>query len=297
MKKITRYMLFAIALLSGIMILVYGFSYAKYISNSTWNHYLESKGFYFTSDYLGDDIRNVDTLWDGGSVSFNLKNSLNGNNVTAFDIGYKVECTIEGDLASTATCNINDTSSNIYEGVLSSYKACNNYTEDGVDVSSYDEATCTSSNYIWTNVEATRDLAFTLVSSNNDTINDAIVDITVTSTSPYEKALTGTFVLHKATINTTDVKMDYKAGTSYDRLIITNPGTTNKCMKLTFNADNLHVDYDSNNMVSYVLDSNNYINEIKFSIQAQDSISYIFYKQDTTTHTTNDFTLVDADGC
>ena len=41
-----------IIILSSILALSYCVTYARYVSNSLWNYYLESKGFYFTSKEL-----------------------------------------------------------------------------------------------------------------------------------------------------------------------------------------------------------------------------------------------------
>ena len=50
MKKRTKYMLLLVIILGIISIITNGYSYAKYVSNSAWNYYLSTKGFYFTSE-------------------------------------------------------------------------------------------------------------------------------------------------------------------------------------------------------------------------------------------------------
>ena len=61
MKKKTKIIIMSIFVLVFLLLVTDGFSYAKYVSNSVWNYYLESKDFYFTSDSLGlTSISNVD---------------------------------------------------------------------------------------------------------------------------------------------------------------------------------------------------------------------------------------------
>ena len=67
-----------------------------------------------------------------------------------------------------------------------------------MDVSSYDQTTCESGGYIWKNDITSADSYFDIVLTNeNYEITSLVVDITVTSTSPYTKALNGTIALNK----------------------------------------------------------------------------------------------------
>ena len=68
----------------------YGVTYARYASNSIWNYYLESKGFYFTSETLKN--KRVNNEWDGSRVYFDVRNSVNSYIATEYDIKYKITC-------------------------------------------------------------------------------------------------------------------------------------------------------------------------------------------------------------
>ena len=49
-------------ILVGIVLLNYAYTYAKYVANSTWNYYLQSKEFFFSSDSLDSEgFKNVNT--------------------------------------------------------------------------------------------------------------------------------------------------------------------------------------------------------------------------------------------
>ena len=81
-------------ILVTIVLITGGFTFAKYTSKSIWNYYLESQGFYLSSDKLDSSpSKNVDNLWNGESVHFSLTNTLDNGVGTNFDINYKVTCT------------------------------------------------------------------------------------------------------------------------------------------------------------------------------------------------------------
>src|SRR5574344_1819753 len=138
MKKLTKHIFTVIIVVVAVVLSICSFSYAKYVSDSVWNYYIESQGFYFSSDYLGTtSVANVNNIWDGSSVHFNVKNAINDGVTTIADINYTVTCTLH----NSDTCKLNGTHSNTYTGVLSSYEACTNNSTDGVDVSTYDKST------------------------------------------------------------------------------------------------------------------------------------------------------------
>lgn len=284
-----------------VFIAVIGFlaiTYGKYIADSTWNYYLKAKGFYFTSDNLSEDgTNNINNLWDGNSVHFNINNYLNEELSTGYDIDYEVICTISGDAATYSECKLDGTESNTAIGTLSSTFACSNVTGDSVDVSSYDEETCELGGYIWKAQKATKDSYFDVSLTNESyELEDVIVNITVTSTSPYAKTLTGTFNLYKINTDSGSILLDYDAYDSYDRLIITNTYTTDKCLSLTWNSDDLYI--GTSNYIESNTDENGYINNIKFALTSKNNISYTFYKNDfDATFDTSDFVIMETTGC
>lgn len=300
MSKIKKNIVVITLIIIGIFVCFYGFSLAKYVSNSIWDYYLKSKGFYLSSDNLGSEVvKNVDNLWDGGSVYFNIRNSLNQTVVTNYDINYKVKCTIKGDAAQYAECRINGTEFNEQEGVLNSFQKCINNTENGIDVTDLNKTDCELGGYEWVNQIATKDLYFDVVLTDEQhEISDIVVNVTVNSTSPYKKTLTGDFILNKRNIEEEKISLNYKNYLNYDRLTVSNSYQEIKCVKVTWNADNLIIDTDSSNYSSYETNTDGYINEIKFNINGNDTKNYIFYKRNLQeTYNVTGFSIEEDSGC
>lgn len=284
----------------GIFINKYGSTYAKYVSDSVWNYYLKSKGFYIHSDYLDTDpVSNVNNLWNGESIHFNLSNSLNQNVISGYDIQYTISCDILGEASSYTECHLNGTTSNIGDGVLSSSQICVNKTGNGVNVSSYTEEECNMGGYSWDYQVAEKDLYFDVILTDSSyTANDVLVKITVSTTSPYSKILIGEFKLHKINDVNQSITMNYKNYSNYGRLIITNSYLTNKCITISWDSDKLLIDSNDNDFISYEMSSNGYINKIKLNINPQKNISYIFYKKDkTAVYNVSEFNLEELESC
>jgi hypothetical protein len=284
----------------GGLLCICGYTLAKYVSNSVWDYYLKSKGFYFSSDYLGSSIvKNANNLWDRGSVHFNIKNSLNETVMTDYDIDYRTVCTIEGEASTHAECHMNGTTSNIQDGVLSSFQACSNPTDDGADVSTLNKTDCELGGYDWENQVAVKDLYFDVVVTDSDyDLKDVVVNITATSLSPYSKTLIGQFTLHKNSTGISNVSMYYKNYSNYDRLTVSNSYSNTKCVRIIWDSNKLVINAESNEFNSYGTDTNGYINEIKFNINARTSLSYIFYRRDfNTTYDVSEFQITETTGC
>lgn len=287
MKKSKK--IFLIVSITLIITFIVSFTYARYTGNSIWNYFLNSKGFYLSSDNLGEsEVNNVNNLWDGGRVAFNLKNNLNNSVISKFDINYNVKCTIENN--ENALCTINGLTSDENE-VLEKIEVCKN---NDIVVPDITEEDCLDADYNWISEIATDDLYFEVESTTGDNINDVVVKIEVNSTSPYKKKLTGKFELHKAEINR-EVKMEYKTYSDSDKLIIINNSEEEKCFNLSWNSSKMHI--DANNITINSTDQNNNVNSIKLKIGISTSISYDFYNYDNQTHSTSDFTLEVANDC
>lgn len=272
--------------------IVSSITYGKYVYNSVFDYYLKSKGFYFSSDNLDiNTAKNVDNLWDGTNVEFNIKNSINKKLITSYDINYSVTCTVISDNASNVECRLNDTNSNIFSGVLSSDKVCINNTNDSVDVSAYTELNCLKDGYSWEDKETVGELSFNVFSKDSKyQFNDVSVNISVSSTSPYKKTIDADFVLHKVD-NEEKITTLYKTYTNNDRLIISNSYLEEREVTISWNASDYRIGLDSSVTVLST-DSNNYINSIKIIIPSKQSVGYKFYK--TTANVTdvaNDFTI------
>ncbi len=295
-KKITYTLATIVVGLVGILIITRGITYAKYVSNSVLNYYLNSKGFYFESDDLDTNIKsNVDTSWDGGKVTFTINNSSNKSLSTEYDIEYEITCSIE-ETDSTKVCYVNGTNSSKVTQTLSASFTCKD-PNNKADVSGLDETSCKNQGYTWTATNTTSTNYFEVVDINGKEVDTANVIITATSTSPYKKTIKGKFTLNKDKSELGTLSLKYETKTHYENLIITNSYNEDKCLKLTWNPENLVIDLDDNTIQTNT-DSNSYINEIIFKLNKKDSTNFIFYKQDKTkTFSENDFTLVETTEC
>ncbi len=281
MKKIKKYVLIMISMAIGGLICIFGFTFAKYASTSVWDYYLKSRGFYFSSDYLGSNtINNYNTLWDGGSVHFNIKNNLNESVITDYDIDYRVTCMVEGDAATYTECHINGTSTHTQDGVLSSFQVCVNNSDDGIDASLLNKTNCELGGYDWTNQIAVKDLYFDVVLIDQQyELTDVVVNVTATSTAPYSKALRGNFTLHKSNAEEGEISLNYKNYSNYDRLIISNSYQNSKCVRVAWDSTKLIINEDGNSFNHFEVDESGYINAIVFPIATKDSVNYVFYSK------------------
>jgi len=283
-----------------LFFLIIGATFAKYVFNAIWDYYLESKGFYFTSSQLGDNTVTIMDDWDGGSISFDVKNSKSPLLITDYDINYKAECTIIGKDADYTECVFTGTNSNELVGTLSSVKACINNTEDEVDVSEYSKSDCELEGYDWTPQIAIANLSFDVnLTDNNHEIEDLTVNVKVTSLKPYRKTLSTNYVLAKNNVAAEgNVVMTYKNYQNYDRLIVSNTYDENKCVKISWDSNDLLIGTSKGFFDAFDEDNNGYINEIEFSIGAKRSVSFIFYKRDfKQTYNVSDFTLEKLPSC
>lgn len=297
MKKRTKYMMLIVMILSIISIITYGYTYAKYVSNHAWNYYLGTKGFYFSSEQLGNTkITNVNNNWNYDSTYFTLKNSENDFLISDYDIEYTVKCTIQNDASNYSKCVLNGSDSNTWNGIISSSSKCKNEIDE-TNVNSYTKEECESKGYKWDIQKNDEDLYFDIVKTGEEDINYVSALIEVTTTSPYKKTLSGEFNLSSTEMQENALKIDYKELNNYSRVIISNSYDENKCVKLSWNADNLRIDETNNQFSSYQYDSNNNINEIIFNINKKDSVSYIFYKNDFNKIYDYKFNLIESNQC
>ena len=294
-KQITYSLAITVVALVGLLILTRGITYAKYVSNSVLNYYLNSKGFYFRSDDLTAETKNnVDTSWDGNKVSFTINNSSNKSLATEYDIQYEITCAIE-ETDTTKVCYLNGTYSSKVTQTLSADFACKD-TTNNKDVSSLDESTCTKQGYTWTAIPSTSTNYFEVVDINGKDVDTANVIITATSTSPYKKTIKGKYTLNKDKSELGTLSLKYETKTHYENVIVTNSYNEDKCIKLTWNSDNLVI--DNSNSMQTIENDNKYINGVIFKLNKKDSTNFIFYKQDKSkTYSEADFALVESTEC
>ena len=167
--KHRKYLIIIFLFTLALMVVYFGITYAKYVYKEAHNYYLQSKGFYFTSDYLDVNTKQtVNNYWDGSSVYFNIKNNINESIVTDYDINYKVKCTTNN---ANATCNLNGSGKNEIDGVLKLNAVCENNTSDGVDTSTFTYEECSSNGYTWNNKVVSEEMYFDIVGDDISRVN------------------------------------------------------------------------------------------------------------------------------
>lgn len=285
MKK--RYKIILIVVLIGFCLGLFLTTLARYSSSNVWNYYLESQGFYFSSDNLSNDQVNVDTFWDGSSVHFNVKNFSNNNLISSKDISYQVSCDV---IDSDIPCTLNGTESSTVNGVLSKSSRCVNEI-DQIDVSSMNKTECEVAGYTWENVSVTNDLYFDI---DSDEITDVSVLITVNSTSPFRKTMTGVFNLSKSEVVTGNIDYNVNHYNSFDELIISNSYDTGKCISVSFDSSKRIVDI-TNDMNIISSDNNGYVNSFSFGVGSMSNEKIIFYNK--TGLDFNDIVVGETDEC
>lgn len=289
MRKKDKIILIIIGILVICFFISSSFSYAKYASNSIWNYYLKSKGFYFSSDKLTSPT-NVNNNWDGESTHFKVFNYLNDSLITSYDINYKVTCTIEGEATNYSACKLNGTDSNTFNGILSGNESC---SVDGLD-----KETCESSGYEWQYQKAIKDLYFDIVPTGEQEITGLNVIIDVETTSPFKQELSSKFILNKGKSELGSFSKKYTMFNNSDILTITNSYNEDKCVTLSWNADDIRIDLDDNIVKSYNTDSEGYINEVIFTISGKDSLNLTFYRTDSDNSIDeNAFDLAESSEC
>lgn len=260
-------------ILVGIVLLNYAYTYAKYVANSTWNYYLQSKEFFFSSDSLDSEgFKNVNTTWDGNKTTFNIKNSISLDKITDYDIKYDVSCEVlQGD---GAKCLMNGTGTNTFSGTLSSNQMCINKTDDKVDVSDYNKSKCEIDGYTWSKIEATKELYFEI----DKNIDDVVVLVTLKTKEPYSKTITGTFTLHKGTKEIEKIVKSYESFTNYDILTIKNSYQTSKCVDIKFDSTKFRIDTDNLDIKKYEEDNDGYVNKVSLQLERNNDYKIKFYK-------------------
>ncbi len=281
-------------------LIYYGITFAKYVADITHDFYLQSKGFYFTSDQLNEEtLINYNNIWDGNSVFFNVKNYLNESVISTYDIYYDVICEIEGDASNYYECDLNDSGQSHINGVLSNFQSCINETNDSVDVSQFNKTECELSGYNWVNHKIVKDLFFNVIPlSQNYKMENISVQIKIKSTKPYKKKLIGQFNLSKSNLEESKIVLNYNNYSKFDELIISNSHDVSKCADISWDPNNIVLGSNEKQFNSYVVESNGYISGIKLMLNPKMSQSIIFYKKDfSLNYNVNEFTLTELDEC
>ena len=289
----TKKKLIIVFCLIGVCMCFYLGSLARYSSSSAWNYYLESHGFYLSSDFLGDGNKNINTLWDGNSVHFNLKNSSNDLLITDYDIKYNVSCEVLSDIP--VTCKMNGTNNSYFTGVLSSNSRCINNIDD-TDVSSFNKTECEIKGYTFENLAVNQDLYFDIIPDSDYELNNVEVRITVNSVSPYKKSISGIFSLFKNTPDLGSITKTINDYDDYDDLILTNSYDSKKCVNVKFDSSKRIVDYDDS-MSGTIVDDSGYIKEFNISINGMSNKKIKFFNRDFSFNYSVDDFVISETGC
>ena len=297
MKKIKKKIIIVLIMIS-ILTITTTLTLGKYVYNSVWNYYLSTRGFYFESDLLDANIKNNSLLkWDGTDIYFMLKNSLNNELISEYDISYKITCEVLGDEANYVDCMLNGTSSSEFNGVLSSNASCiNNITDE--DVSGLNKAKCEINGYTWQQeITSTRNYFNLKLTDETKEIDELSVKITVDSIGPYTKELIGIFNINKIDIDESSILTKYQSFSEYDELSIINTSTGEKCLSINFDTNDYLFDATSYSILDQHIDSSNKINQIDIKINKDSSSIYNFYKiNNEKEYSINDF-VIDEKEC
>lgn len=252
---------------------------AKYVYNSVWNYYLKSKGFYFESDLLSIDTKKNSLLkWDGSNINFILKNSINPELISDYDISYKLSCDVLGEEANYIGCILNDTGSSIFNGSLSNKEYCFN-DKDAEDVSLLDKTECEVNGYVWTREVTSKNNYFNLfLKDGTKSIDEVSVQITAQSMYPYHKTLKGIFNLNKIEEVESEFEVNYQNFNEYDEVIIVNKTTADKCFSIGFSSSDYLFDITNYSILNSTFDETNKYNTINVKVEKQKSMNYEFYK-------------------
>ena len=286
-RKLKLSYLVLIILVLGVAV-TRGYSLAKYTTNSVWNYYLKSNGFYFTSE----DFKDKDTIytnWNGSSIPFTIQN-YEEDSVSNNDISYEVTCRVEGEAASISECRLNGEKTNHFSGVLSSGEACS-------DPSILSQTACETQGKEWIISKTHRDFYFDIVPTGSEEITGATVQLEIKSTKPFQKTMTHRYVLTKGKSEIGTLSLNYQSRENYDHLIVTNSYNENKCVHLTWDSSKARIDLE-NTSYATTTDSNGVINGITFPIPKKDSMNLIFYRTDfSKTIDSSIFTIVESNDC
>ena len=269
----------------GLLLVIFGSTYGRYIYLELKEYYLSTKNFYFNSDKLtvGRAIYQVEN-WSGVdsyNISINLNSYKNNLEVSDSDISYQLtyEC------SQNVTCHLSKNSGTIY-------------TSTNTD-----------------NVVAT----ITPVTSLSEG-DSAFIEVTASSTSPYTKTIRARFILNVSIsglayeiedevdrpylnfniTNTLDYYTivtpfgNYHANDKIDMTTYANLTAENKAkcksalITLTFNPNVVVLDMTNEfylkatNYTTTTVGGYSYINSITFNVDAISSAQVKFYKIDAT---------------
>lgn len=275
-----------ILLIILVFLVLFGFTYAKYVYNLIDNYILETKGFYFNSSVMSITGKSYNiNNWDGVNsytLMVDVNNKKNEDKYTTHDISYDITCRCP----DTVRCELSKESGIIYED------------------------------------KKTDSFQLTVIPNGSFSEGESVeIEIMATSNSPYTKSLFATYrigveksnfsysiddsigskylVLNVANsiayYEVEEAFLDYNTGDkiSLEDYINLSDENKSKCFSakvtITFPSDNIKLDMTaksylhmiSNSISEETLDDGfNYVESYSFLLDATASEKIIFYKDD-----------------
>lgn len=251
----------------------------KYAYNNAWNYYLSSKGFYFESDLLDINTKKNSLLkWDGSDINFVVKNSQNDKLISEYDISYKISCEVLGEESNYIKCNLNDTNTSVFNGTLATTSKCINNIDE-VDVTKFSKAECEVNGYTWDEAVISKNNYFNLeLTDVTKSIDEVSVKIIAESLTPYHQMLMGVFNINRVEGIDLEIVTSHHEYQEYNEISITNTTTSEKCISVNFDSSKYSLDLNENQILEYLVDTDDKINSIKLKLNKESSKSYKFYK-------------------
>ena len=234
-------------------------STAKYIYNAIHEHYLSSKDFYFSSDKLSINHTEYEITnnWSGAEpyiITVNMSSKENDMAYTEADINYNISFTCSDNVQ----CTLNKTTSTIVG------RGNSGVNEDYFTV--------------------------TISPSGNTALAEgeqAWVDITASSTSPYTQTITGKLILE---VGSADISYEIidKANQQYLTVNITNSQSVGANVTLSYDPNVVLLDMTSRFRLNSAGNTNsqlngyNYFNSITSYVESLSTTTVKFYKEDAT---------------
>lgn len=253
-------------------------TFSKYIYNSVLGYYLQSRGFYFSSDNLDiNNKKNSILTWDGSNIKFEIKNSENASLVSEYDISYKVSCEILNNEKEYLSCNLNNTGQSTYSGKLTGTSKCIDPNGEK-EVGDLIKSECELGGYTWKKEITTKEIYFNIdLTDETKSIDEVSVQVTVESTHPYKKTLKGVFNLNLAE-EEAGHEIYYEDFDEYNQITILNKSDEDSCFNISFDETKNIYNNFSNDVVDTLTTEDKTINKIKVKIKKQASSMFDFYK-------------------
>lgn len=277
MKSIKKYIILIFIITCAGLAFSLTVTFAKYVKDIFWEYHLKTKEFYFSSPELAvKGKENINNSWAGEKVYFTITNSLSNDLITTYDIDYEVSCQVAGDLKDYAECILDNNS-----GVLTNYQSCINDQEDGIDVTTFTKSQCELGGYTWSYQKSTKELYFEIVKNDPEYEIDTIsVNIEVKSTFPYTKNLKGTFTLYYQK-EEDDIKVDYEDYDHESALILSNAGSEELCLNISWDLEKRLIDEKLDLYNNYNVDEDGYLKNISLNILPYSSLEIMFIKKES----------------